>query len=107
MLGQILFRFIFSNFSIKYKLSWLHVKVEHHFLNQNCVVAQALWISFTLEAEALIGTETSIIILVGAPPVWAALVTAVSSPPRLADAKFVSIWKTRSIAESIVAIQVT
>ena len=54
--------------------------LEHQLLDQKGVVAQAIWIRLSLEAEALIGVDASVVILIRASPVWATF-AAVLIPP--------------------------
>jgi len=77
----------------------------HHVLDEEGVVAQAIRVVLILEAEALVRKVASVLILVGASPVRAALVATLSTPSRLADAEVVSSV-TRRVAESVMAIQV-
>ncbi len=56
-------------------------------LNQNCIVAQKLGVILGLETKAFVGVVTSIITLIGASPVRAALITALASPSRVTDAE--------------------
>ena len=54
--------------------------LEHQLLDQKGVVAQTIWIRLSLEAEALIGVDASVVILIWASPVGAAF-AAVLIPP--------------------------
>ena len=76
----------------------------HKLVDEDSVVAQALWVVFGLVAEALIGLAAGIVVLVGTLPVGAAFVARLSSPARLADAEVGSsiAW---GVAESVVAVQ--
>jgi hypothetical protein len=79
--------------------------ISHQLLNKECVVAQLFRVLFALEAEALVGIVACVRILVGALPVRPALVAALPPPARLANAE-VGRSTTRSVAKSVVAIQV-
>ena len=81
------------------------VLLRHQLLDQEGVVAQAIWIGLSLEAEALIGIDTSVISLVGASPVRAAFIAVLIPPTRLADAE-VGSTISGGMAESVVAVQV-
>jgi len=79
--------------------------VKHQLLNQEGVVAQALRIALALEAEALVRVGASVVLLIGASPVWAPLAAIIAPPAGLADAE-VGSAVARGVAESVVAVQV-
>ena len=86
-------------------LQELIIGLVNNVLNQNCVVAQILWIILCFVTEAFIWVVAGIITLIGTSPVWATLVTGFTSPSRLANAEVGRIGSPRGMAESIVAIQ--
>ncbi len=76
-------------------------------LNQNCVVTQKLWVILSLEAETFVWVVTSVITLIGASPVGAALVTGFTSPSRMADAEVGGIGNSGSVTETMMTVQGT